>query len=62
MMKTNSLAGVDTVSQTKSAIIFWKVLNIYFRFVGIMFIAIGTIVSIYGFISLSDPQVSKLNA
>ena len=62
MMKTNSLAGVDTVSQTKSAIIFWKVLNIYLRFVGIMFIAIGTIVSIYGFISLSDPQVSKLNA
>jgi hypothetical protein len=41
---------------------FWKFFNILVRFVGIGFISVGTIVSIYGFISLSDPQVQRLDA
>ena len=41
---------------------FWKFFNILVRFVGIGFINVGTIVSIYGFISLSDPQVQRLDA
>jgi hypothetical protein len=43
-------------------LIYWKVLNILFRVIGVVFIFNGTAVSIYGINSLSDPKVGRLDA